>query len=569
MVELSAGASVALGVLVGLLSTTIQSVGLTLQRKSHLLEDEKEEHHTRRPPYRRRRWQLGMFMFIVSNIVGSTIQITTLPLPVLSTLQASGLVFNTICATLILGEPFTRFSLAGTILVTGGAVLIGTFGALTEPSHNLNQLLDLLARRQFMLWLIGTFLIVGVILASSWALKRLAPRSTPRIRLLRGMCFGCVSGILSAHSLLVAKSAVELIVRTIVDRINQFNRWQSWMILLGLVALALAQLYFLHRGLKLCSTSVLYPFVFCIYNIVAILDGLIYFRQASRLPVLHAVLIALGTVILLTGVVALSWRLDEDHLHHGHHRPPTSPVTTRSGRTPTISAPQTVLTPGLNFRPLREPDDYDDSDLASEAIESPPATPSPLGATEEGEGASRSSAKSRGPGPSESTPLLRPQPQPLRRSPKMPVHASMTLAVEEASHVWDELNDRGDDIWPSPAQRRASLAFLQERRQQRQQLQQSPASPGLAGGGGGKPSSPWSRDLDSTKGKKAARSATQQHGAEEEDGHEMYTESDDNEAPLMGGSGRRRSGGGGGPARDEEGGGWFKLRWWKRRWREG
>lgn len=33
-------------------------------------------------------YQLGMFLFVVSNIVGSTIQITTLPLPVLSTLQA-------------------------------------------------------------------------------------------------------------------------------------------------------------------------------------------------------------------------------------------------------------------------------------------------------------------------------------------------------------------------------------------------------------------------------------------------------------------------------------------------
>ena len=29
-----------------------------------------------------------MFMFIISNLVGSTIQITTLPLPVLSALQA-------------------------------------------------------------------------------------------------------------------------------------------------------------------------------------------------------------------------------------------------------------------------------------------------------------------------------------------------------------------------------------------------------------------------------------------------------------------------------------------------
>src|SRR5690606_34378994 len=103
------------------------------------------------------------------------------------------------------------------------------------------------------------------------------------------------------------KSAVELLVRTIVDRVNQFGRWQSWAIVLGLAALAPTQLYYLHRGLRLCSTSVLYPLVFCVYNIVAILDGLIYYQQTSRLSALSAGLIALGTVILLTGVLALSW----------------------------------------------------------------------------------------------------------------------------------------------------------------------------------------------------------------------------------------------------------------------
>ena len=98
------------GIFVGLISTSVQSLGLTLQRKSHILEDEKDPNDARRPPHRRRRWQvrfehhaclgvdyfwltllclkLGMLMFIVANIAGSTIQITTLPLPVLSTLQA-------------------------------------------------------------------------------------------------------------------------------------------------------------------------------------------------------------------------------------------------------------------------------------------------------------------------------------------------------------------------------------------------------------------------------------------------------------------------------------------------
>ena len=174
-------------------------------------------------------------------------------------------------------------------------MLIAIFGAIGEPAHNLDQLLALLGRTQFILWMIGQAILVIAIVIGAKALKFMNPRTsnTPRMRLFRGMAYGSISGILSAHSLLVAKSAVELLVRTIVDRHNEFNRWQSWMILLGLLALALSQLYYLHRGLKLCSTSILYPFVFCVYNIIAIIDGLIYFDQSSRLSLLHGLLVSL------------------------------------------------------------------------------------------------------------------------------------------------------------------------------------------------------------------------------------------------------------------------------------
>lgn len=257
--------------------------------------------------------------------------------------------FNTIFATLILGEPFTRYSLAGTVLVCIGALLIATFGAIGEPAHTLDQLLDLLQRKPFILWMCGTTLLVVVVLVSTKLLKYFLPLSRPkpsasghftphllrlqsRMRLIRGMSYGFVSGILSAHSLLLAKSAVELLVRTVVDRVNQFNRWQSWVILLGMIFLALTQLFYLHRGLKLCSTSVLYPFVFCVYNIIAIMDGLIYFRQVSQLAGIHAGLIALGTIILLGGVLCLSWRLEDIDAH--------AAVTT-------VGSTQTGLGPGM------------------------------------------------------------------------------------------------------------------------------------------------------------------------------------------------------------------------------
>ncbi|KAL7929589.1 hypothetical protein V8C35DRAFT_315210 [Trichoderma chlorosporum] len=344
--NISPGGSIALGILVGLISTSVQSLGLTLQRKSHILEDEKGPHDVRRPPYRRRRWQLGMGMFVIANILGSSIQISTLPLPVLSTLQAAGLVFNSICATLILSEPFTRWSLCGTLLVSSGAVLIAIFGAIPSPAHELDELLELLARKPFIIWMILQALFVVSFAIVTDVISSLSNLShNARFRLIRGISYGVISGDLSAHSLLFAKSAVELLIKTIGGK-NQFLRWQSWAIVLALVSLALCQLYYLHRGLKLVSTSVLYPLVFCVYNIIAILDGLIYFNQMSLISTSDACLITLGTVILLSGVLALSWRLSDEQ-----HAPAVG---------------QSSLAPGLGL--------VDDTEGEEESLMSPEAT---------------------------------------------------------------------------------------------------------------------------------------------------------------------------------------------------
>ncbi|KAF1989134.1 hypothetical protein K402DRAFT_14910 [Aulographum hederae CBS 113979] len=606
MVELSGGASVALGVIVGLISTSIQSLGLTLQRKSHMLEDEKGEGHQARPPYRRRRWQVGMLMFLIANIVGSTIQITTLPLPVLSTLQASGLVFNTLCASLLLAEPFTRYSAIGTLLVAGGAVLIGFFGALTEPSHNLTQLLVLLQRRDFLLWLFGSLFLVALILLSAWFFKRLYPRQTPRSRLLRGMAFGSTSGILSAHTLLVAKSAVELLVRTIVDRHNQFDKWQAWMILLGLIVLALAQLYLLHRGLKLASTSVLYPFVFCIYNIFAILDGLIYFRQTSRLPVLHACLIAVGTVVLLMGVLALSWRLSDEH-HHSHT--PGSPEHARS-RARTMSAvgpPRTVLTPGLGIvNPKMDEDSisctscgsYDDREDA-DVNETDPLFPHSSGAVvapleDEEAAVGKLSVPRRNrrrehsaTGKDENGPLLEPAPrgnmkrnrrtisgtgntvEPLQIS-KLRQSSGQSNGVWGGSNteIWNALNDReGSTDDANEGYRRSSYGSIGPRR--------SLASSGSAGKTGQKKPPARSKTLPLGVGvrqrwwnpKLGGAKAQENDDPESDDEVEDEGQSGD-QATAPGEENINGRGPIEGEVEQEGREGWFKLKWWKRRTRD-
>lgn len=308
-------------------------------------------------------------------------------------------------------------------MVCAGAILIAIFGAIGEPAHTLDQLLELLVRPAFLRWMAGTAVIIGVTLLGARSLKHIAvpgrtrdwavkcrlshpttSHHSPRIKVLRGVLYGSVSGILSAHSLLIAKSAVELLVRTIVDRVNQFNRWQSWIILLGLIVFALTQLYYMHKGLKLCSTSILYPYVFCIYNIIAILDGLIYFHQASRLSGLHAGLIALGTVILLSGVLCLSWRLEEA---------PTHP-----GAGATAAAPTTPLGPGLGL--------LEEQRRASVSEFMYPSDEESL--------------------PAEREPLLSQTSQQRRSSFSYisPLHRRGTNATDETAEIWAELRDDED-----------------------------------------------------------------------------------------------------------------------------
>lgn len=345
--------TIAIGCTVGIVSSLLQSVGLTLQRQSHILEDHKPASTTYRPPHRRARWRVGLLLFLIANVLGSSVQITTLPLVVLSPLQAVGLVFNSICATVILHEPFTIFSLIGTALVSLGALLIAAFGAIEEPNHSLNELLVLMKRRPFVLWMGFTALLVLGILGAIKVVSRGIVRK-PRGRagsrrasrdmaremsrddlshdlsrdstrleecvmtapecpatVLVGLLYGAISGILSAHSLLFAKSGVELLMRAITSDLGDLQRWQSWAIVACFLTLAVTQLMFLNKGLRLCSTSILYPLVFCVYNIITIVNGLVYFQQLERLTRVQVLLVILGALLVFAGVVALSWRFQE------------------------------------------------------------------------------------------------------------------------------------------------------------------------------------------------------------------------------------------------------------------
>jgi len=82
--------------------------------------------------------------------------------------------------------------------------------------------------------------------------------SIRRTSLLLAISYASFSGILSGMCLLFAKSGVELLLLT-VRGMNQFLRWEPWMLVVGLIVFALLQLWYLHKALVLADPTLVCP----------------------------------------------------------------------------------------------------------------------------------------------------------------------------------------------------------------------------------------------------------------------------------------------------------------------
>lgn len=107
-------------------------------------------------------------IFISSNLLGSLFQIASLPVVILAPLGAVSLLWNAFFARLLLGDVFSPYMIFGTIAIAGGAVLIAVFGIVPEPTHSLESLLILFARKAFVVYftLLGTAVIGCLVVVS-------------------------------------------------------------------------------------------------------------------------------------------------------------------------------------------------------------------------------------------------------------------------------------------------------------------------------------------------------------------------------------------------------------------
>lgn len=287
--------------IIAVASSATQSLGLTLQRASYLGLHDATGHSNVHI------WRVGVGLFVMANLLGSTVQLALLPLVLVCTLQAAGLVANSLFAWLLLREPLTRAATAGTCLIITGAVVVAAFGGVSQadPDLSLDKLVTLLHAKRFVLYMAFT---VAILLTCVYRAQRASHLRSS----IRGVLLGLAAGILSAHSLLMAKVVISLLVRDVTTIFRDLARLQFWVPPVLFLTFALGQMWCVNSGLQRISTSVFYPLIFCVYNVVTLLNGFAFYGKKSMFAPEHLGYVVLGSAILILGVGLLSSRLDDE-----------------------------------------------------------------------------------------------------------------------------------------------------------------------------------------------------------------------------------------------------------------
>ncbi|KAN0065902.1 hypothetical protein ACQY0O_001035 [Thecaphora frezii] len=165
----AAPVGVASAIVLGLIASFVQSLGLTIQRKSHL-QNEALPTPQRRTEWKRPLWLFGFAVFLCANIGGTVFQIGALPIVMLAPLGAVSLLYNALLARYLLNDFLSTYMILGTALIATGAVLIGYFGVVPSPPHDLDELLNLYGRPTFVAFAtIFVFVFAGVLVVSHLA----------------------------------------------------------------------------------------------------------------------------------------------------------------------------------------------------------------------------------------------------------------------------------------------------------------------------------------------------------------------------------------------------------------
>ncbi|KAJ1620157.1 magnesium transporter, partial [Pavlovales sp. CCMP2436] len=273
-----------LGVAASLIGDVVLNFGINLQRFAHIKLEKlpigERVHYTRHPI-----WIGGFIIFLVGNL-GDAVGLSFTPQSVITPIGSVSLVSNLLFARVLLKEQINISTLVGVFLIVGGVVTIVTTSNTACTVETLDTLLARWRRTDFVIFTVCQIVVLACLNAYVYRVERrmkLESEGTTKClldwqgRRLR-VAYPILASMYATWTVLLIKSIGELIKETFRGN-NQLLRWETYMLLIGVIISAPSQLRYLNAGLRHFEALFIVPVFYVFWIFGSITVGGIYFDE--------------------------------------------------------------------------------------------------------------------------------------------------------------------------------------------------------------------------------------------------------------------------------------------------
>ncbi|KAG2119540.1 uncharacterized protein F5147DRAFT_601741 [Suillus discolor] len=354
-----------IGLAIILLASILNAAGLNITKLDHVRTSTIPK-SARRRDWLRPLWLLGIVLYILSQLIGSTLALDYMRAEYVAPLGSTSLIFNFLFARFLIGTPVTQTDIYGTLIVVLGVIGIVAFGGVNSglsTETDVNHLTALWRRGGWLgfffcmsialiLVLIFTNSLDDVLAARSdldsepfagmstrrshessttylgkvrnnwnawmlWVKEKLetwtAPQDDTQVAWVLGIGWACCGGGLAGGCLVFAKATVKLLTGSLSHENpgNQFGHLAPIFTIILLVITAVLQIICLNRGLKAYDSTLVVPVFYGVYTATGFLDSLVFNNAVDAYKPWILFLIFASIMILISGVVLLTHKKPE------------------------------------------------------------------------------------------------------------------------------------------------------------------------------------------------------------------------------------------------------------------
>ncbi|CAE6430684.1 unnamed protein product [Rhizoctonia solani] len=357
--------------IIGLCIVTLASVlnagGLNLTKLDHVRQNTLPKASRQKKDYLRPLWLIGMILYILSQLLGSTLALEYMRAEYVAPLGSTSLIFNFMFASILVGTPVGRTDIYGTVVVVLGVCGIVAFGSINSGLENdmdITRLSTLWSRGGWLLFfiLMSTALtivffctsILDAVLAARSDLSALptgaaasrqpapttvigkarvkciswehwlrdllerwtASRDDNMLAWTLGIGWACVGGGLAGGCLVFAKAVVKLIsgVLSKENTGNQFGHPAAIVTFIFLAITAVSQIIALNKGLKVYDSTLVVPVFYGVYTASGFLNSLVFNDEIDAYQGWTLFAITLSIFVLIGGVMLLTTKKPDPNL---------------------------------------------------------------------------------------------------------------------------------------------------------------------------------------------------------------------------------------------------------------